>query len=220
MGVLGRAAPRTGQAFLDVAQDPENRVVIFTGTGDSFCADFDMQGETPPALNAEVWDEIRREGTALLCNMLSIEVPVIAAVNGPAFIHAELPVLADIVLASEKAVFADKPHFINGVVPGDGVQIVWPMLLGPNRGRYFLMTGQEICAKEALALGFVGEVLAPELLLPRAWELAREIAARPKLAMRYARLVLTKKIREEVCRDLGTGLIMEGMAVLASMAPG
>jgi enoyl-CoA hydratase/carnithine racemase len=152
--------------------------------------------------------------------MLSIEVPVIAAVNGPAFIHAELPVLADIVLASEKAVFADKPHFINGVVPGDGVQIVWPMLLGPNRGRYFLMTGQEIGAKEAMALGVVGEVLAPEQLLPRAWELAREIAARPKLAMRYARLVLTKKIREEVSRDLGTGLIMEGMAVLASMVPG
>ena len=219
-GFWGGLHRELGQAFLDVAQDPENRVVIFTGTGDSFCADFDMQGETPPALNAEVWDEIRREGTALLCNMLSIEVPVIAAVNGPAFIHAELPVLADIVLASEKAVFADKPHFINGVVPGDGVQIVWPMLLGPNRGRYFLMTGQEICAKEALALGFVGEVLAPELLLPRAWELAREIAARPKLAMRYARLVLTKKIREEVSRDLGTGLIMEGMAVLASMAPG
>lgn len=136
-------------------------------------------------MSPATWDVIYREGRSLLNNLLAIEVPVIAAVNGPAFIHAELAVLADIVLASDTAIFADKAHGIAGVVPGDGVHTIWPMLLGPNRGRYFLLTGQEIGAQEALTLGIVGDVLAPERLLNRAWEHARSIAARPALAMRY-----------------------------------
>jgi enoyl-CoA hydratase/carnithine racemase len=61
-------------------------------------------------------------------NLLDIEVPVIAAVNGPALIHAEIPVLSDIVICSEKAEFQDAPHFANGVVPGDGVHVVWPLV--------------------------------------------------------------------------------------------
>ena len=83
--------------------------------------------------------------------MLDIEVPMIAAVNGPARIHAEIPVLCDIVLASEDAVFQDLPHFINGTVARDGVHLVWPLLLGLNRGRYFLLTGQELSAQQALS---------------------------------------------------------------------
>ena len=206
-----------GPAFREVAEDRDNRVVILTGTGDSFCATFDDQGEAPPPMNATTWDTIVREGSALLVNLMAIEVPVIAAVNGPAFIHAELPALADIVLASESAVFADKAHAIGGVVPGDGVQTVWPMLLGPNRGRYFLFTGQEIGAHEALSLGIVGEVLPQDRLMERAWEHARGIAARPPLAMRYARIVLTQRIREQLGRELTSGLITEGMGVLAMM---
>ncbi len=92
-------------------------------------------------------------------NHLNIEVPMIAAVNGPALIHAELAVLCDIVIASDNAEFQDAPHFPNGVVPGDGVHVVWPLVLGPNRGRYFLLTGQKLSAKEALDLGVVSEVV-------------------------------------------------------------
>jgi len=142
---------------------------------------------------------------------------VIAAVNGPAFIHAELAVMADIVLASQAAVFADKAHGIAGVVPGDGVQTIWPLLLGPNRGRYFLLTGQEIGAEEALRLGIVGEVLPPDRLLERAWEHGRTIAARPAQANRYTRMVLTERLREQLDRELGHGLIIEGMGILAGM---
>ena len=78
---------------------------------------------------------------------------MIAAVNGPALIHAELAVLCDIVIASENAEFQDAPHFPNGVVPGDGVHVVWPLVLGANRGRYFLLTGQKLRAKQALDSG-------------------------------------------------------------------
>lgn len=214
-GYWGGLHRELGLAFADIAADASLRALILTGTGDAFCAEFDMEGETPPAMSAATWDVIYREGRSLLNNLLAIEVPVIAAVNGPAFIHAELAVLADIVLASDTAIFADKAHGIAGVVPGDGVHTIWPMLLGPNRGRYFLLTGQEIGAQEALTLGIVGEVLPPERLLDRAWEHARSIAARPALAMRYARIALTTRLREQVARDLGPGLMLEGMAILA-----
>ncbi|WP_084581245.1 enoyl-CoA hydratase/isomerase family protein [Sphingomonas azotifigens] len=203
-----------GPAFHDIAQDREVRAIILTGTGDSFCQGYDDQGEAMPKMGPAVWDALFNEGRRMLHNLLAIEVPVIAAVNGPALIHAELAVLSDIVLASQTARFADKAHAIAGVVPGDGVHSVWPMLLGPNRGRYFLLTGEEIDAQEALRLGIVGEVLSPDALLPRAWEHARRLAALPPQAMRYTRIALTERLRAEMGRSLGYGLMLEGMAIL------
>ncbi|KKW91926.1 enoyl-CoA hydratase [Sphingobium chungbukense] len=205
-----------GIAFAHIAADPDARVLLITGTGDTFCAEFDMDCDMPQMGGAS-WDVIFREGRALLNNLLAIEIPVVAAVNGPAFIHAEIALLADVVLAAEGAAFADKPHALAGVVPGDGVHSIWPMLLGPNRGRYFLMTGQEIGAQEALTLGLVGEILSPDVLMPRARELARTIAARPAVANRYTRILLTRDIRARLATELDQGLAMEGMAILAAM---
>jgi enoyl-CoA hydratase/carnithine racemase len=64
---------------------------------------------------------------------------MIAAVNGPALIHAELALLCDIVLVSQTAVFQGLPHFPSGLGPREGVHVVFPLLLGANRGRYFLL---------------------------------------------------------------------------------
>jgi enoyl-CoA hydratase/carnithine racemase len=144
-------------------------------------------------------------------NHLSIEVPMIAAVNGPAHRHAEIAILCDIVLATEHTTFQDSAHFSNGTVPGDGVHVAWPMVLGPNRGRYFLLTGQRLSAQEALKLGVVSEVLHRERLLPRAWELAEQIAARPSLAVRYARVAMTQVIKRLMLDNLGYGLALEGL---------
>ncbi len=121
-------------AFNDVARDHENRCVIITGTGDAFCAEVDAgkgrgvpitgDGAPQPAgVRATTWDHIYNDAKYLLMNHLNIEVPMIAAVNGPALIHAELAVLCDIVIASPNAAFQDAPHFPNGIVPGDGVHI-------------------------------------------------------------------------------------------------
>lgn len=84
---------------------------------------------------------------------------MIAAVNGPCTVHSELAVLSDITLASETAVFADEAHVRSGMVCGDGVHVVWQEVLGSNRGRYFLLTGQEVLAAEAKDLGVVNEIL-------------------------------------------------------------
>lgn len=203
---------QAGDAFYQIGRDPENKVVIITGAGDEFCTGMDMD-EMPAAPGPDYWDGVMREGKDLIMNLLEIESPVIGVVNGPATIHAELVLLSDIVLASEHAVIADNAHFINGVVPGDGVHVIWPMLLGPNRGRYFLLTGEQIDAHEARALGLVGEVHPGDKVLARAWELAAQIAARPARARRYARIALTQHIKKRMLDELGYGLTLEGAAL-------
>lgn len=204
-----------GQAFHDVGHDLENRVIILTGTGDFF---LDGSDRTEPSESNPVqfWDRIYREGKDLLQNLLDIPVPVIAAVNGPVFIHAEIPVLSDLVLASDRASFADKVHFLNNIPPADGVHILWPMILGPNRGRAFLLTGEEITAQEAKALGFVAEVVPHDQLLARAWEVARQFATRSDMTLRMTRAALTQHLKRRVLDDLGYGLQLEGMAILAA----
>lgn len=198
------------QLFAAIGQDTENRVMVLTGTGDDFCASGGggWNLDTPAA-----WNKIYVEGKALLRNLLEIEVPVVSAVNGPARVHAELAVLGDVVLASDTAVFQDAAHFSGGTVPGDGVHVIWPLLLGPNRGRSFLLLGTELSAHDALVAGVVAEVLPKSRLRERAWEVARQLAAAPDLTRRYSRVLLTESLRRALAADLGYGLALEGLAV-------
>lgn len=202
------------RAFIDIARDRDNEVVILTGTGREFCGPAIEPGKHPNrnTMTADVYDEIYWESKQLLPNLLSIEVPVISAINGPAVRHAEIPLISDIVLATEETYFQDTAHFPGGMVPGDGMHIVMPLLMGQTRGRYFLLTGQKIDAQEAKDIGLVNEVLRAEDLLPRARELARQIARQPRLVRRYTRTVLTEDLKGRMQGLLGYGLVLEGLA--------
>ena len=208
-------------AFADVGSDPDNKVVILTGTGDGFMSRGTVTkpawlipppGSEKPWSVPALWDKTYRERKRLLMNLLDIEVPVICAVNGEARTHTEIALLCDIVLAEENTVFQDRGHFPGGVPPGDGVHVVYPLLMGPNRGRYFLLTGQELSARQALEMGLVSEVLPREKLVPRAWELADRLAQKPPLTLRYSKVVLTLHLKRLVQDMLGYGLALEGLA--------
>jgi enoyl-CoA hydratase/carnithine racemase len=204
------------EAFYAINQDPENKFLIFTGVGEEFLASWEPTFRDDNTVSGAFWHRIYKEGKELLNNLLEIEVPIIAAVNGEAHIHPELPTLCDIVIASETASFADKAHLSggNGTVPGDGSHIWWPMLLGPNRGRSFLYTGEVIPAAEAKTLGFVAEVVPQHQVLSRAWELARDLMRHDPLVLKYSRISLTQHIKRRFHDDLGYGLQLEGLAVL------
>jgi len=204
------------EAFAHIGADRDNKVVILTGTGDEFSGPRATPGTSsfPNRPSPDRIDRIHWEGRQLLMRLLEIEVPVISAINGPAWRHSEIPLLCDIVLAADTAQFQDSAHFVSDVVPGDGMHIVMPLLLGMNRGRYFLLTGQTLDARKALELGLVAEVLPPDKLLARAWELAEDLAKRPTLLLRYTRLLLTEKLRREMHDLLGYGLGMEMLALI------
>lgn len=201
-----------GYCFTDIACDRGNAVVVLTGTGDNWCENIDAGSFT--LSNPADWDGIFFDGRRLLRNLLDIEVPIISAINGPVRIHPEIPVMSDICIASDTALFQDAPHFMSGIVPGDGAHIVWPHLLGPNRGRYFLLMGQELSAAEALALGVVGEVLPADRLLGRAMEIARMFAAKPNLTRRYSRVALTQRYKRLLAEGLDVGLALEALAAI------
>jgi enoyl-CoA hydratase/carnithine racemase len=196
-------------AFTNLGADHDNKALIVTGAGNEFCTSVDI--ETFADSSHEATARIHWEGRKMLTSLLDMEVPMIGAVNGPATVHAELGVMCDVVLCTQDATFADHPHFPAGVVPGDGVHVVWQHILGPNRGRYFMLMGQVILAQEALALGIVNEVLPRDQLLPRAWQVAHTLLEKPLLAVRYARLVLNQNYRRLMLNDLGYGLAVEMM---------
>lgn len=198
------------ELFHQVGQDAGNRVVILTGAGEAFIDRIDPEGFD--FFSPRGYDKIYREGKKVLANLLDIPVPVIAAVNGPATVHSEYVLLADIVLATPDTVFQDKPHFAFGIVPGDGIHSLWPEIIGSIRGRTFVLTQQMLTSEEAKALGVIGEIVMRDDLLDRARAIAGRIAELPPLTASYTRVALTQKLRRIVDESVGYGLALEGIS--------
>jgi enoyl-CoA hydratase/carnithine racemase len=196
--------------FHQISQDRGTRVVILTGSGGAFMEQISPEGFD--FFTPQGYDKIYREGKKVLMNILDIEVPLIAAVNGPVRLHSEYILLADIVLATPSTVFQDKPHFEFGIVPGDGVNLLWPEVIGSVRGRYFILTRQELDVETAKEWGAVNEIVPADKLLARAREIAGGLAKLPPLTSRYTRIALTQKLRRIIDEGVGYGLALEGIS--------
>ena len=218
-----RAHDEMSDAFADIAGDREIKVLIHTGTGENYNADWGRlpNGELPekPIYDAmpgvkglRKLDEKAWYARHLIFNVLDVDVPMISAVNGPCNIHSEVALMGDIVLASEDAYFQDLSHFPRGMVPGDGQHVIWSFLAGHNRARYFLITGMQLSAQEAKEWGVVNEVLPKDKVVDRAWEHARELVKRPPLVLRYTRQLFTNPMKRAFINELGHGLARETYA--------
>jgi enoyl-CoA hydratase/carnithine racemase len=210
----GHTHEQFADLFRAIGSDPDNRVVILTGSGNAFMET--ITGDGFDFLSPEGYDKIYREGRKLLMNILDIEVPLIAAVNGPVRLHSEYILLADIVLATPSTVFQDKPHFDFGIASGDGVHLLWQEAIGTVRGRYFILTRQELDARTAKEWGAVNEIVPADNLLPRAREIAEGLAKLPPLATKYTRIATTQKLRRIIDEGVTLGLALEGISAAAA----
>jgi len=188
----------------DADRDPDVRVLVITGAGRAFCAGGDFSGAGPGGGEA-MWGEARRIVDALL----ECRKPVVSAVNGYAMgLGATVALLCDVVVAARSAVFADT-HVNMGIGAGDGGQVIWPLLMGVNRAKYYLMTGERLVAEEAERLGLVTFVTDDGQALERALEIARKLAAGPAVAIAASKVPINHWIRAQAAQILPLSLAME-----------
>ncbi|MBI3936621.1 MAG: enoyl-CoA hydratase/isomerase family protein, partial [Betaproteobacteria bacterium] len=212
-GRAGVPFQELADATNQIARDAGNRVVIITGTGNQFSGPVASR-HTMSRGDVKHWDRVQFLGSSTMMDLLDIPGPVISCLNGPAYRHAEIALIADIVLAADDALVQDSAHFPNRMVPGDGIGVLFPHLMGPNRGRYFHLTGQKLSAAELKEIGVVNEIMPRERLLPRAWELAEQLIQNNPYVLRYTRLLLTAPLKALLRQHLHYGFAMEALAAV------
>lgn len=178
-----------------VQRDQGVRCVVLTGAGTAFCAGGnvkDMKNRTGIAAGNpyQIRDGYRGGIQRIPLALYDLDVPTIAAVNGPAIgAGCDLACMCDIRIASERARFAES--FVRlGIVSGDGGAWLLPRIVGMSKAAELSFTGDMIDATEALACGLVSRVVAPEDLMPQALALAQRIAANPAPALRMTKRLL------------------------------
>lgn len=190
--------------FVDLARDDEVNVVVMTGAGRAFCAGGDV-GEMKTEPFASIFVRAHR----LIHNMLEVEQPIIAALNGDALaLGATIALFCDIIYAAENARIGD-PHIRVGLVPGDGGAVIWPLLVGLAKAKELLLTGDMISATEAERIGLINRVVPREELDESVMALARRLASGPSRAIRLTKMALNKRLRDEVNLVLDFSLLGE-----------
>jgi enoyl-CoA hydratase len=183
------------KVWLDVDRDPETRVAILRGAGKGFSAggDLKMVEEMTQdfAVRARVW----REARDLVYNMINCSKMIVSAMHGPA-VGAGLVagLLADISIASRTARLIDG-HTRLGVAAGDHAAIVWPLLCGMAKAKYYLLLCETISGEEAERLGLVSLTCEEQQLNEKALEVARKLAAGAQTALRWTKYSLNNWLR-------------------------
>ena len=194
--------------FRELKREETARAVLLTGNGSAFSAGGDFSW-FPEFQKPEVLEEVRRDGKQLIDDLLDVELPIVAAVDGPAIgLGASLALLCDVIFASEAARFAD-PHVRVGIVAGDGGAAIWPLLLGPARAKQYLLTGDAVAATDAEKLGLVNFVCSADQLLAEAQAFAERLAAGAPLAVRYTKLAVNKLVKDAVHTAFDTSMALE-----------
>lgn len=200
----------------DVARDDSVGAIILSGKGRAFCAGANMKnmnarlgGNEAPITGRSLVGPKR-----LIANMLEVEQPIIGAINGDAVgLGASVALGCDIIVANERARFADT-HVSNlGVTAGDGGTVHWPMMMGIHRAKEFLLMGTFLSAADAAKFGWINYALPAEEVMPKARELALKLAYGPRWAIRYTKTTLNKTLRQQLNLTMDTALASEWLCM-------
>jgi enoyl-CoA hydratase/carnithine racemase len=194
----------------------EVSVLVVTGAGAAFSSGGNVKDMRRRAREfsgpvGDIEERYRRGIQRLPLTLARAEVPVIAAVNGPAIgAGCDLACMCDLRIGSERAAFGET--FVNlGLIPGDGGAWFVQRLIGTARAAEMTFTGRVVKAAEALEWGLLNELVAPEALRARANEIAAAIAAKPPQALRYAKRLLKIAQRTELADFLDLCAVIQGI---------
>lgn len=181
------------QVWNDIDRDPETRVAVVTGAGRAFCAGNDLKNPDPDFDGVR---EIMRDAVAIVRGMIECDKPIISAINGVA-VGAGLAVaiLADISIAAEDAKLIDG-HTKVGVVAGDHACVIWPLLCGMAKAKYYLWNIEPLTGRVADELGIVTKALPGPEVLPHALELADKLANMAQPAIRGTKRAMNGWLRQ------------------------
>lgn len=197
--------------FGDLARDEEIDAIILTGAGRAFCAGGDVKGMDARNAAARDFAMNPRDPGKLLNNILDVGQPIIAAINGDAIgLGATIALFCDITIAAETARLADT-HVRIGVVAGDGGAVIWPPLIGPNRAKEYLMRGNLLKGAEAASLGLVNYAVPAAEVMPKAREIARELADGSRWAIRWTKQSVNKLMKKALHQVLDASAALEAV---------
>jgi enoyl-CoA hydratase len=181
--------------WTDVNSDPETRVAVVTGAGRAFSAGGDLAMVERQIGNYDLVTRMLKEMGDLVYNMANCEKPIVSAINGVA-VGAGLVValLADISICADDARLGDG-HVRLGVAAGDHAAIIWPLLCGLAKAKYYLLTGEMVSGAEAERIGLVSKALPREQVLPEALRVAHQLASGPQQAIRLTKRALNGWLR-------------------------
>ena len=179
-----------------VDADPKTRVVVVTGAGKAFSAGGDLSLVEDMAGNPDALTRTMREASDLVYNMINLDKPVVSAINGVA-VGAGLVValMADVSIIAETARFTDG-HTRLGVAAGDHAAILWPLLCGMAKAKYYLLTADFIDGREAERIGLVTMCLPPDQVMPKALEVADRLARGSQISIQWTKRALNNWLRQ------------------------
>src|SRR6266581_2364612 len=217
------------RVWLDIGDDPETRVVVVTGAGPAFSAGGDLEMIESFKGDIKVIASVMKEAADIVYNIANLDKPVVSAINGVA-VGAGLAValLADISIMSETARLTDG-HVRLGVGAGDHAAIIWPLLCGMAKAKYYLLTADFIDGKEAERIGLVSLCMPPAEVLPRAFEVADKLATGAQQAIRWTKRSLNNWLRmagpifdQSIALEMLTFMdedVREGLAAIREKRP-
>ena len=179
-----------------VDADPKTRVVVVTGAGKAFSAGGDLSLVEDMAGNPDALSRTMREASDLVYNMINLDKPVVSAINGVA-VGAGLVValMADVSIISETARFTDG-HTRLGVAAGDHAAIIWPLLCGMAKAKYYLLTADFIDGREAERIGLVTMCVPPDQVMSKALDVADRLARGSQISIQWTKRALNNWLRQ------------------------